>query len=74
MGVLPSSKGDIRVTIHKKQGEQKNLPVILGTDKTKKHIRQGGQQGQEVGKKETSGNQSGEKGGSLSSPRFLAFL
>lgn len=42
--VLPSSKGDITVTIHKKPGQQPNLPVILGTDKTKKHIRQGGQQ------------------------------
>ena len=51
--VLPSSKGDVTVTIHKRPGQQDQLPVILGTDKTKRHMRKGqAHEGQDLGRRE----------------------
>ena len=53
--VLPSSKGDVTVTLHKKPGQQDQLPVILGTNKTKRHMRKGQvHQGQEPGRRDHS--------------------
>ena len=38
--VLPTGKGDVVVTIHKKAEQDKSGPIILGSNKTKNHLRQ----------------------------------